>query len=131
MTEKALTIRVIQIDRKDKTPATITAILRQLGVPSHLKGYHCLKEAIKEAVDNPSIIHAATKELYPNVAKVTGITTGSVERSMRHAIEYAWAHCEDREALDIIFGNTVSEKKGAPSNSHFISAIADCFEPEE
>ena len=131
MAEKALNIRVIQIDRKEKTTATIAAILREIGIPQHYKGYQCLKEAIKEAVDDPGIIYAATKELYPNVAKVIGVSTGSVERSMRNAIEYAWAHCEDRDIINSIFGNSVSKKKGAPCNSHFISAIADCFVSED
>jgi two-component system response regulator (stage 0 sporulation protein A) len=47
-----------------------------------------------------------------------------VERDIRSAIEVAW----DRgniEALQKLFGYTVSGKRGKPTNSEFIALIAD------
>ena len=127
MTERALNIRVIQIDRKEKTPATIAAILREIGIPQHHKGYRCLKEAIMETAKDPTAIDMVTKRLYPHVANAVGTTPSRAERAMRTAINYAWHHQENREIVRSIFGNAAAGDTKAPSNSHFISAIADCF----
>ncbi len=47
-----------------------------------------------------------------------------VERAIRHAIEVAWDR-GDIEVLQGYFGYTVSNIKGKPTNSEFISMIAD------
>jgi two-component system response regulator (stage 0 sporulation protein A) len=47
-----------------------------------------------------------------------------VERAIRHAIEVAWDR-GDVDVLNKFFGFTVSSVKGKPTNSEFISMIAD------
>ena len=42
------------------------------------------------AVEDPEIINAVTKQLYPSVAKRYNTTSSRVERAIRHAIEVAW-----------------------------------------
>ncbi len=102
----------------------VTAIIHDIGVPAHIKGYQYLREAIGLAVADMDVINAVTKVLYPAVAKKYGTTASRVERAIRHAIEVAWDR-GDLETLQKYFGYTVSNAKGKPTNSEFIAMIAD------
>ena len=76
------------------------------------------------SVENPDIINAVTKQLYPSVAKRFSTTASRVERAIRHAIEVAW----DRGDVDILnsyFGYTIHNGRGKPTNSEFIAMISD------
>ena len=102
----------------------VTAIIHEIGVPAHIKGYQYLREAIVFTVKDMDAINAVTKVLYPAVAKRFGTTPSRVERAIRHAIEVAWDR-GDLETLQKYFGYTVSNAKGKPTNSEFIAMIAD------
>ena len=102
----------------------VTAIIHEIGVPAHIKGYRYLREAILIAVEDREVINAVTKVLYPEVAKRYSTTASRVERAIRHAIEVAWDR-GDLETLQKYFGYTVSNAKGKPTNSEFIAMIAD------
>ena len=107
----------------------VTAIIHEVGVPAHIKGYQYLREAIMIAVEDMDVINAVTKVLYPEVAKTFGTTASRVERAIRHAIEVAWDR-GDLETLQKYFGYTVSNAKGKPTNSEFIAMIADRLQLE-
>ncbi len=102
----------------------VTAIIHEIGVPAHIKGYQYLREAIVIAVNDMDVINAVTKVLYPEVAKAFQTTPSRVERAIRHAIEVAWDR-GDLETLQKYFGYTVNSAKGKPTNSEFIALIAD------
>ena len=102
----------------------VTAIIHEVGVPAHIKGYQYVREAIMIAVEDMDVINAVTKVLYPEVAKRFGTTPSRVERAIRHAIEVAWDR-GDLETLQKYFGYTVNSAKGKPTNSEFIAMIAD------
>ena len=102
----------------------VTAVIHEIGVPAHIKGYQYLREAIMIAVKDMDVINAITKVLYPQVAKAFETTPSRVERAIRHAIEVAWDR-GDLETLQSFFGYTVSNAKGKPTNSEFIALIAD------
>ena len=102
----------------------VTAIIHEIGVPAHIKGYQYLREAIALVVNDMDTINAVTKVLYPTVAKKFGTTASRVERAIRHAIEVAWDR-GDLETLQKYFGYTVSNAKGKPTNSEFIAMISD------
>ena len=104
--------------------ALVTEIIREIGVPAHIKGYQYLREAIILTINDMNIINAVTKILYPTVAKRFSTTPSRVERAIRHAIEVAWDR-GDLETLQKFFGYTVSNIKGKPTNSEFIAMIAD------
>jgi len=104
--------------------AQVTAVIHEIGVPAHIKGYQYLREAIIMTVEDMDVINAVTKVLYPEVAKKFGTTASRVERAIRHAIEVAWDR-GDLETLQKYFGYTVSNTKGKPTNSEFIAMIAD------
>lgn len=102
----------------------VTEVIHQVGVPAHIKGYQYLREAIMMAVKDMESVGAITKILYPAIAKRFKTTSSRVERAIRHAIEVAWDR-GDLETLQSYFGYTVSGLKGKPTNSEFISMIAD------
>ena len=102
----------------------VTEILHQIGVPAHIKGYHYLRDSILMAIEDPEIINAVTKQLYPNVAKRYNTTSSRVERAIRHAIEVAWDR-GDVDVLNSYFGYTIHNTRGKPTNSEFIAMIAD------
>lgn len=102
----------------------VTEILHQIGVPAHIKGYHYLRDSIIMAIENPEIINAVTKQLYPSVAKQYNTTSSRVERAIRHAIEVAWDR-GDVDVLNSYFGYTIHNTRGKPTNSEFIAMIAD------
>ena len=108
----------------------VTGIIHDIGVPAHIKGYQYLREAIIMTVNDMDIINAITKVLYPTVAKRYKTTSSRVERAICHAIEVAWDRGEV-EVLNSFFGYTVSNIKGKPTNSEFISMIADRIRLEQ
>ena len=102
----------------------VTEILHQIGVPAHIKGYHYLRDSIIMAIEEPEIINAVTKQLYPSVAKQYETTSSRVERAIRHAIEVAWDR-GDVDVLNSYFGYTIHNTRGKPTNSEFIAMISD------
>ena len=102
----------------------ITNIIHEIGVPAHIKGYMYLREAITMVVNDMELLSAVTKELYPSIAKKYNTTASRVERAIRHAIEVAWGRGQV-EAINKLFGYTVHNEKGKPTNSEFIAIIAD------
>ena len=118
------TVSGFEDDKGVNLETQVTAIIHDVGVPAHIKGYQYLREAILIAVKDMDVINAVTKVLYPEVAKRFGTTASRVERAIRHAIEVAWDR-GDLETLQKYFGYTVSNAKGKPTNSEFIAMIAD------
>lgn len=107
----------------------ITDMIHEIGIPAHIKGYHYLRDAIMMAVEDMDVLNAVTKVLYPTVAKRHQTTSSRVERAIRHAIEVAWSRGK-LDTLDSLFGYTVSNGKGKPTNSEFIALIADTLRLE-
>lgn len=102
----------------------ITGIIHDIGIPAHIKGYNYLRDSIVMAVKDPDIINSITKILYPTIAKAYQSTDSRVERAIRHAIEVAWSR-GNTDTLNELFGYTISNGKGKPTNSEFIALIAD------
>ena len=103
---------------------SITKMLHELGIPSHIKGYQYIREAVNIIFENPSVIGGITKELYPELAKKFDTTTSRVERAIRHAIEVSWNR-GNLEFMEEIFGFSVDIDKAKPTNSEFMVTIAD------
>lgn len=102
----------------------ITRLIHDIGIPAHIRGYQYIREAIGLVIEDITIINSITKILYPSIAKKYKTTSSRVERAIRHAIEVAWDR-GNMELLNQIFGFTVSAEKGKPTNSEFISILAD------
>lgn len=102
----------------------VTNIIHEIGVPAHIKGYQYLRDAIMMSVNDPEMLNSITKLLYPTIAKNHKTTPSRVERAIRHAIEVAWSRGK-MDTIDELFGYTVSNGKGKPTNSEFVALIAD------
>ncbi len=104
--------------------AHVSDIMRQIGVPAHIKGYLYLRTSIILCVNDRNMLGSVTKLLYPTVAKEYKTTASRVERAIRHAIEVAWNR-GDVDVLSSFFGYTIQAERGKPTNSEFIAMIAD------
>ena len=109
---------------KNNLEISITRMLHELGMPSHIKGYQYIREGIIMVYNNPDIIGGITKELYPDVATKFDTTVSRVERAIRHAIEVSWNR-GNWDLMEEIFGHSVDIDKAKPTNSEFIVTIAD------
>jgi two-component system response regulator (stage 0 sporulation protein A) len=99
-------------------------ILDELGMAHHLAGYRLLVWAVKTAALDHTATDHMTRNIYQPLCAQTGQRVASVERNMRFAIEMAW----DRGRVDAIwrmFGYTVRESVGKPSNREFIAMAAE------
>lgn len=103
---------------------SITKMLHELGIPSHIKGYQFLRDAINIVFDRPDVIGGITKELYPELAGKYDTTVSRVERAIRHAIEVSWNR-GSWDMMEELFGHSVDIDKAKPTNSEFIVTLAD------
>ena len=132
----------VQKEKKNGTPIVqmhqephdlekdVTDMIHEIGIPAHIKGYHYLRDAILMAIEDMDVLNAITKILYPTVAKRHQTTSSRVERAIRHAIEVAWSRGK-LDTLEELFGYTVSNGKGKPTNSEFIALVADTIRLEQ
>ena len=102
----------------------ISDMMRQIGIPAHIRGYKYIRKSIQLALENGELLNAITKELYPTIARIYKTTPSRVERAIRHAIEVAWQR-GDIEVLTTLFGYTIKTSKGKPTNGEFISMLTD------
>lgn len=98
--------------------------LDQIGVKHSLKGYGYIISAVEKCLENRSKLINVIKGLYTEIAEENSDTVWRVERSIRHAIEVTWTN-GNTNAINKIFGYTVSVEKGKPTNSEFIALITD------
>lgn len=103
---------------------SITKMLHQLGMPSHIKGYQYIREGVTMIYNDPNIIGGITKELYPELASKFDTTVSRVERAIRHAIEVSWNR-GNWDYMEELFGHSVDIDKAKPTNSEFIVTVAD------
>lgn len=129
-TKKGVEIKKVNAyEKKDEfternLEADVTGIIHEIGVPAHIKGYQYLREAIIMSVNDIEMLNSITKILYPTIAKKYQTTPSRVERAIRHAIEVAWSRGK-MDTIDELFGYTINNGKGKPTNSEFIALIAD------
>lgn len=116
--EKAKNLQHSQLENE------ITQLLHEIGIPAHIKGYMYLRSAILQTYLNVDFLGQITKVLYPSIAKEYTTSPSRVERAIRHAIEVAWNR-GNIDAIDDIFGYTISASKAKPTNSEFIAMISD------
>lgn len=102
----------------------ITNLFITVGIPAHIKGYQFLREAIKLAMDDPELINAITKKLYPSIAERFDTSASKVERAIRHAIEVAWNRGKIGN-INSLFGLTIYSNNEKPTNGEFIALVAD------
>lgn len=102
----------------------VSKLLRDLGIPANIRGYHYIRTAICLASKDPEILHFITKDLYPAIAKEYETTANRVERAIRHAIEKSMTQGYEK-MLEEIFSYSYSSKKGKPTNAEYIATLVD------
>lgn len=100
----------------------VSNLLVALGVPTKLRGYPYLREAILLIARNRD--QSITKELYPTVAAACGDRGKNIERSIRTAIDKAWQN-RDNRIWQMYFPPGPDGVIPRPSNAAFISRLAD------
>ena len=100
----------------------ISNILRDLGIPTKLKGYGYLRDAIETYSKDPS--QSITKELYSTVGERYNASVTQVERGIRTAIECAWAR-SDMRSWQRYFVVTEWDEEERPTNGTFVSGLAE------
>ena len=108
---------------KGKTPTQqletqVSELMRKMGVPSNVRGYQYIRQAVVMCSNDARYINALTKELYPAIAEIYDTSANSVERSIRNAIILALDK-GNVEFIKELLGNA------KPTNSAFISMIAE------
>ena len=107
----------------DNLDLEISQMLHNLGIPSHIRGYKYIRDGIMIIYNNETV-SLITKEIYPQIASKYETTPSRVERAIRHAIEVSWIR-GDLSLMEDLFGFSVSCDKAKPTNSEFLSTIAD------
>lgn len=102
---------------------TTSQVLHNLGIPSNIKGYTFLMEAIG-LYSNKSINRVPIKNIYLEIALKYNSTEARVERSIRHAIELGYLR-GDLELINDMFGYSIDINKNKPTNTQFIATIAE------
>ena len=100
----------------------VSNLLLALGIPTKLRGYAYLREAVLLIAENPS--QSITKVLYPEVARRCGRAAMHVERGIRSAVAAAWS-TRDENIWRLYFQPNASGNISRPTNAAFISRLAD------
>jgi two-component system response regulator (stage 0 sporulation protein A) len=104
----------------------IRALLDQIGVPAHLKGYDYTIYAMSIILDDLTAINAMNKQVYSMVSAKFNTTPARVERVIRNAVELTWTRGHI-DILDRMFGFDENGVKSKPSNSEFFIKLAAEF----
>lgn len=127
---RATVSRIADLTQRLKSPSVsrpdprtlVSNVLLSLSVPTKLKGYACLREAILEAMRDPT--QQLTKELYPKVGQRCDGNGVQVERAIRSAIKAAWNRREER-IWRLYFRPNMEGILERPTNASFILCIAN------
>lgn len=104
--------------------AWVDSVFLELGIPQNVKGYDYLMAAVLLATDEPEIVRALYKELYPRVADFFNTTASRAERAMRHAIQLAWSNSNPKILFEM-FGYTVNSSMYMSTTGNFVAVIAN------
>lgn len=96
-------------------------VLKRIGMPVHLSGYHLVKMGIGMMFEHPEYF-SDMRGLCQKVADKADSTYSRVERNVRTAVETVFER-GDIQLLHKIFGYTVSRKTGKPSNIQFMATL--------
>lgn len=108
---------------KEDLELRITRDLNRMGVSAGIRGFHYIRCAIIKVIEEPEMINAVTKCLYPEVGREYKSTSSRVERAIRHAISSSW----EKNGCEVYREMLGCEPSKRPTNSQFIATLADYF----
>ena len=112
--------------KSNKIESEVSVLLHDLGIPTHVRGYQYIREGVMLLYASDGISSLVTKEIYPRIANKYQTTSSRVERAIRHAIEISWSR-GDIKLMEDLFGNSIDFDRSRPTNSEFLSTLADKF----
>ena len=110
-------------------PERVEAMLRALSISERAAGFRYLAAAVSLCARDQNCFFRLSRLVYPAVGRRYGARPAAVERLIRHAIESAWLR-GDMERQYALFGNTVDERRGKPTNSEFIARVTEALRLE-
>ena len=112
--------------KSEKLELGVSSMLHDLGIPSHVRGYQYIREGVLLLYRDEEASVLVTKEIYPKIADKYQTTSSRVERAIRHAIEISWTR-GDIKLMEDLFGNSIDFDRSRPTNSEFLTTLADRF----
>ena len=116
----------IKVVKSNKIESEVSVLLHDLGIPTHVRGYQYIREGVMLLYASDGVSSLVTKEIYPKIANKYQTTSSRVERAIRHAIEISWSR-GDIKLMENLFGNSIDFDRSRPTNSEFLSTLADKF----
>ena len=109
----------------NKNSLIVSPLLIKLGIPLSLSGHRYLCSAVNiySSLMQTNSRIKITQDIYPAVAHQYGTTSQCVERSIRHAVGICFTR-GDLKLIDRMFGFTINEAKGKPTNGEFIATLS-------
>lgn len=102
----------------------IRLFLIDFGFNPKLTGFKYLEDLLSLSFEN--IIFPLNKHGYKLLSEKYSVSSVSIEKNIQYAIESAFSGSKS-EKLYVIFGATIDEGKGKPTNKHFIFSIIDAL----
>lgn len=107
----------------------IYEIMKDLGIPAHLKGFAGIRECVNVVLEHPEYVDNFTRDVYGTAAARLGSTASGVERAVRHAVDFVFQNTPI-EVLERYFGHTICISSGKVTNKCFIVTIAEHIKME-
>lgn len=102
----------------------LSNVLLQIGIPANKMGYRFLRESVRLALQDPTLLNRLMHGLYPQVAARYNTTVYCVEHSMRMAINAAWSRGRT-EVVEKLLGRGVITAYDKPTNGELIALLAE------
>ena len=100
----------------------ISNILKELGIPSNIKGYKYIKEGIVIYLNTN--VESIMNDIYGTISKKYNTKISRVESAIRHAVEISCIR-GDLNLINKLFGNSIDCNKAKPTNSDFIITLSE------
>ena len=97
-------------------------LFNDLGIPSNLIGYECLKVGLSLCLKNDYKNHIM--RLYRDIGLVTHKSDKSIDRNIRTVVEVSINNMK-KDLMDELFGYSLSYDRDKPSNSHYIYTLVN------
>lgn len=110
-------------EKKKQLKDLLMEYMHRLYIPSHIKGYCFLQEAIVLVLKDGGFTQI-TKNVYPVIAKRHETSVSAVERAIRNAIETSWKRISNQGIKEVL-GFEMHDYNKRPTNSEMLEILSD------
>lgn len=122
--EKGEAIKTNETNERKLKQENIGDVLKRIGVPCHLLGYHYIQDAVRISISDPMKFNKFVTIVYGDIASKNKTSPTRVERAIRHAIDVAFK-CGEIDEIYKLFGCSYSKNRGKPTNKEFIAMLTE------